>query len=415
MSTFSMARVRRLTPRILRLSEKHGKRLDKSSIKRAINLGIPPVKWLPDGVAGDALDLVEQYERHLTLPEIDPKTKKPKRVFVPKAASTVLHMLVKLPESVPVETRADAEAALALVVDFAQETFGGNAVFAARMDRDEKSLNNADVFMAPRYAKELVGGDKESVSLSKHLKMNAVKHNYDVTGRDSLANQGKALQDEFARWLREKGFEAVRGNPKETKGDDWVEPEIAGARIDRDEAEKARQEARESEERAAKALRAVEARENAVSAREAAVRERETAMKDVEARELAVGERETAMKDVEKRERAVKTREDLVQALASTQKTTRLEQIARSSRLDERARQIKTDQTVLQGIAEDLDRILQPIRDMAKQWNEAIGLRGQGIRVTLARKGEIAAEVAESPEVGVLAALMDRLTGKNRE
>ncbi|MFZ3484862.1 hypothetical protein [Sphingomonas sp. 3-13AW] len=146
-------------------------------------------------------------------------------------------MLVKLPASVRVETNEEALAALNLVVQFAQETYGGRAVFAARMDRDERSLNSVDLFLAPRYLKVTKRNSKEAVSLTRFGKLLAVKHGIkdrSYSARGSMQAQGTALQNELADWFTDHGYEAQRGVPKKQNGDDWKTPEVMGARKDRE-------------------------------------------------------------------------------------------------------------------------------------------------------------------------------------
>ncbi|WP_143075050.1 hypothetical protein [Sphingobium sp. AP50] len=154
--------------------------------------------------------------------------------FIPKGKGKALHLLVKFPESVPVETREDAEAALKLAVDFAQHIFGGDAVFAARMDRDEKSLTNADLFLAPRYVKKTKHTEKIAISLSRHLKLMAEDQLGPIKeDKDILRQQGRALQDAFAKFLRARGFQAIRGQAKQAPEPDWSSPEAYGSATDR--------------------------------------------------------------------------------------------------------------------------------------------------------------------------------------
>ncbi len=363
MSNAISARIDRLNMPLLRLAETHGRRLDEVSEMRHYR-DEENIAWSPQTGADD-FALVDRLADHIA------------GAFVPKNAPEAMHMLVKLPDSVPVATREEAEAAMKLAVQFANDTLGGNAVFAARIDRDERSLNNVDLFLAPRYEKVTKRQSKPAIAMTKHLKALAVKHGRTATRpgpKAEMEAQGRALQDELAIWLTGKGFEAIRGEEKTTRGKDQKTPEEMGAANDRKEANKALQEARESEKHAA---------DHAAAARMSELR-----LANAQAKAEAVKRGQDKAREAIEKEKADLARE---------------------------REALDAEKALLAVDGSSLQRILQPILDMAKQWNEAVGIRAQGIRVTLGRKGEIAAEVAESPEVGVLAALMDKLTGKKRE
>lgn len=216
-----MARIRRQTILELELAETHARRGDKRSQARRVR-DVPPLTWLPAGVSDDPLSYRTLYADHV------------EGAFIPKGSGKALHLLVKFPESVPVQTRADAEAALKLAVDFAQHIFGGDAVFAARMDRDEKSLTNADLFLAPRYVKKTKHTEKVAISLSRHLKLMAEDQLGPIKeDKDILRQQGRALQDAFAKFLRARGFQAIRGQAKQAPEPDWSSPEAYGSATDR--------------------------------------------------------------------------------------------------------------------------------------------------------------------------------------
>jgi hypothetical protein len=116
---------------------------------------------------------------------------------------------------------------------FAEKHFGGNAVFADRLDRDEAGLHVVDLFLAPRYVKKTKHEEKEAISISKHLKDLAVATGrWDpAKGRDApLIVQGQALQDVWFEYLKhECQLEAkgvARGSPKRTAGGDWMPSEV---------------------------------------------------------------------------------------------------------------------------------------------------------------------------------------------
>lgn len=227
-----MVRIRRLNLRGLDLSEQHARRLTPKAKERVVR-DVPPVTWTPADASADPLDYSRLYAAHV------------EGAFIPKGKGKALHLLVKLPQSVPVATTADAEAALRLVVAFGRSVFGEQAVFAGRMDRDETSLTNAELFIAPRYVKRTKHTAKDAVSLSRHLKLLAEKHGGLPQDKDILRRQGQVLQDAFAQFLRENGYQALRGQPKKTKVPDWTAPEAYGARTDRAIAEADREVAAE--------------------------------------------------------------------------------------------------------------------------------------------------------------------------
>lgn len=223
MSNLVMARIRQLNGPLLAAAEQHGRREDDAAKRRKVR-DDPSLTWVPEGISADPLALSDRLDDHVA------------GALVPKAKTKALHMLVKLPVSVPVETEADARAALALVVQFAQDTYGGRAVFSARMDRDERSLNSVDLFLAPRYLKVTKRKSEEAVSLTRFGKILATKRGIEDrsdSAKGSMQAQGSALQDELADWLTARGFEAQRGAPKDRDGDDWKTPEVMGARKDR--------------------------------------------------------------------------------------------------------------------------------------------------------------------------------------
>jgi len=421
MSNQISVRLASLNMPLLGAAEVHGRRLDDAAISRKVREA-ESLTWVPEGITGDPLALSDRLADHLS-GEVDPATGKKVPVHVHKAKTKALHMLLIMPDSVPTETEEDARKAMLLGVRFAQETLGGEAVFAARIDRDEESTNTVDLFLAPLYDKVLKAETKRAMSLTKHTKLLVDKHDIKIETKTikkdgveveqssayfSMKAQGQALQTEFAQWLTKEGYVAERGSRKKGRANDRKSPEVMGAKRDREKAEKAYQDALESEERAAAALRVVESRELAVSGRETAVSEAEDA--------------------IETRERAVQRKEDGMQAIADKQKATRDEQLARSTALNDQARQIRADDAALKirdaelkakesslaAVLDELDRIVQPIIDMAKQWNDAAGIMAQAVRVRLGAKGNIAAETADSAEVGVLTTLMDRLKGVKR-
>lgn len=337
MSNAVSARIVPLNMPLLRSSETHGRRLDATAKARRVR-DAPSLAWSPS--AGDPLALVDRLEEHVA------------GAFIPKGGKTrAMHMIVKMPDSLPTETEEQARAAMGLAIAFAQDVFGGEAVFSARIDRDERSTGNVDLFLAPVYMKTTKRQSKRAVSMTHHLKLLAEKRGRTATAnsaRGSMIAQGQALQDELTAWLRARGIAAERGQAKTTDGRDTVLPEVLGARHDREAAEKARQEAQE-------ALEAVQARSVALDQREAALRASEAAMR-----------REWLRIEVAKREVAK--------------------------------------------LADGLAAILQPIRDAVAEWTRSTGIQRQAAE----RAGKGAAEVLERDEVQQLATLMARMRGPGR-
>lgn len=137
-----------------------------------------------------------------------------------------------------------------------------------------------------------------------------------------------------------------------------------------------------------------EARRSAEDAKQSAAEARRDAEKAAE-----------VLRAAEERERAVAGREAVVAGIAQRQKARAVELDAKGSANDAARRANGEERTRLEGIAGELAAVLTPIMDMAKRWAEAKGVGRQA----LGRKGEIAAEVAESPEIGVLDAIRKRL------
>lgn len=177
------------------------------------------------------------------------------------------HAFLQFPTDIEITPESEREM-LAQGVAFINRTYGGNAVFHARLDRDEKGRHGVDVFFAPRYAKTTAKGTEDWISLSKFSKELArerfgqrpktVKNRKtgefepvkDKAGKpvmiwnDSGYFQGRALQDAFFEHLRGMGLEwAVRGERKKTRDDDWKTPEQIGAEKD---LQRAREEAAEA-------------------------------------------------------------------------------------------------------------------------------------------------------------------------
>lgn len=333
MSNYSSGRILKLTRKELELAMAHGRREDETSRKRKVR-DEEPLTWVPEGVSGDPLDLLGRYDEHV------------KGAFIPKSNSKqiAIHLLVRIPDCVPVGSRSDAQKALDLVVQFAQQAFDGRAVFAARLDRDERSLDNVDLFLAPRYVKRTARNAKDAISLTKHLKEHAKTLGRSIDGKDSLRNQGRALQDLIAAHFIQAGYaETRRGIPKSKKGDDRVTPELAGMRKD------------------------------IMRQREAVERDRRLLNDDVAAVAIAQAENERMAADLKGRERAS------AQHHSELMMEVERERIRLQQWLDDQWGKIKVEKDALRKLRakldaamEKADALLKPIMDMATSWRRAL-------------------------------------------
>ena len=170
-----------------------------------------------------------------------------------KAASKeLLHAFMQFPTDVKISDH-NQHAMLAIAVDFINETYGGNAVFHGRIDRDEAGQHGVDVFFAPRYEKHTKSkGTEQWISLSKFSKENArtrygqrqktVKNKktgefdpvFDKQGKpvlvwnDADVFQGRALQDAWFEHLKTNigsKYEVERGKRKKGSDPDRLSPE----------------------------------------------------------------------------------------------------------------------------------------------------------------------------------------------
>lgn len=383
MSNLVMARIKPLNGPLLAAAEQHGRRLDAAAIRRKVR-DEPSLTWTPDGVDGDPLALSDRLADHVA------------GALVPKAKAKALHMLVKLPASVPVETVEDARAALALVVQFAQDSYGGNAVFSARMDRDERSLNSVDLFLAPRYLKVTKRKSEEAVSLTRFGKLLAKKRGIEDrsdSAKGSMQAQGSALQDELADWLTARGFEAQRGAAKDRDGDDWKTPEVMGARKDRAAIERfITEQLPEVMEKRAEADRlladAARIRAEADVAAEQIKRQAES-----EARASAAAIQATAEADAGRIRSAAKAAADLLAAQAVEDREQRLAEERRVVAADRR--QVDADRQQVDRDRADVTRRVQVTRI--------------GEQALAARQAKVADQEAE---VGRKAGLLDGLIAR---
>lgn len=209
-------------------AEDHGKRLDTSSQRRRVREASPLV------IGG--LDLRALYDEHVDGCRVNVTTKKP-----------VLHMIVRMPPELLdgpgagpfVGSSFERQAAmLDLARRWADGSHGGNAVFAARLDRDEAGETICDLFLAPRYAKQTKrrkGDDAEVwVSPTRFGKLLAEKHQDEIQRRHPKAkgvltgprHVGIALQSDWREFFeRETGLKLVAKVEKGSSAPDRIEKE----------------------------------------------------------------------------------------------------------------------------------------------------------------------------------------------
>jgi len=210
-----MVRIMRLTGPGLAAAEAHGKRLDATGQARSVYDAAP--------VTSSGLDLRDLYDQHV------------EGAFVPGGATKALHLLVRFPDKLVDGEQPDQM--LRLAREYAGEVFGKDAVFADRIDRDEKGRHVVDLFVVPKYEKVTKHTTKVAVSTTRHLKQHAVDMKTWDEGKQpaTLRAQGRALQTSFHEFLVDHGIDAERGKTKITAGSDWKSAEeLEAARIRRD-------------------------------------------------------------------------------------------------------------------------------------------------------------------------------------
>jgi len=211
----------------LKAMEMHGKREDRIGRKRKVR-DLPPL-------TRGGLDLRERYRRHTSGCRKNAGCKKP-----------VLHFIISFPKGLLtdpdgkgrfVRSVTDRQAEmLRQAVDFIDGTHGGNAVFAARLDRDEQGENIVDVFACPRYVKKTKAAETEWISPTRFGRELARKHRTEIDRRmpdrksDRMLTSPRAvgisLQAEFADWFETRnGFRLDPRVEKADPGPDRVSPE----------------------------------------------------------------------------------------------------------------------------------------------------------------------------------------------
>lgn len=233
-------------------AEKHGRRDDWIGKQRKIRDRKPLV-------AG-GLNLLERYEKHTEGARQNKGAKKPVLHFIVRFPPEVL--TDEGPSSFSVLDREGRERLmLKQAVRFIQDTHGGQAVFAARLDRDEAGETVVDVFACPKYLKESKSARREPTlwtSATRFGEELARTHQDHIRARMKDAKTAKpitspravgiALQESFGQFFeRENG---VKLDPRKLKNstakdrievEEWrlrqIETEALEAEASRDRAE----------------------------------------------------------------------------------------------------------------------------------------------------------------------------------
>lgn len=197
-------RTRTLDSTDLAAMERHGRREDASGQARRVSNDNPLV------FAG--LDIVQQREKHVEGRKQQGRTK-------------AVHALVQFPKDLIPNTALAQRAMLRFAVNFINEYYGGNAVFAARLDRDERGTHKVDVFFLPRWDFQYKDGRRQKrCGLGQFTKKAALNR----FGTDNRRAQGSALQDAWYEYIRDKMQVPGVMPPerKKTTTKDRVEPEV---------------------------------------------------------------------------------------------------------------------------------------------------------------------------------------------
>lgn len=209
----------------LKKAQEHEERRDVSGRARSVQKVAPliwsdgqisePENWCPGNWDSN---LVADYERHVEGARRDKRS----------IASGKLGVQAFLQFPTDFETTPENERLmLAQAVDFVNKIHGGDAVFHARLDRDEAGKHGVDVFFAPKFEKK-TGRNKEKsetwISLTKFEKEEAAKRGLKDAGPRS---RGRMFQDAWAEHLqKEMGLEWVqRGEKKKYLAPDRLSPE----------------------------------------------------------------------------------------------------------------------------------------------------------------------------------------------
>jgi hypothetical protein len=194
--------------------ERHGKREDETSKARVIN-DEPPLTTT-------GLDLEALYLAHVD------------GAYIPKAQSVAIELLLQFPADLV--DGEDPEYMLKHTRAFAETVWGPEAIFADRVDRDEKGRENVSVYVTPKYVKKTKHTERVAVSMTRDLKRLAQKHGR----KEHKWDIGRALQDAAFDYFKDvMELEGVqRGHGKVRAGKDWESAEqLREAELDAKEKE----------------------------------------------------------------------------------------------------------------------------------------------------------------------------------
>lgn len=192
--------------------EAHGKRQDKTSRARQVRDREPLVYG--------SLDLRDAFDRHVSGCRMNKGLKRP-----------AMHALVQFPTQLKV-TKDNEKRMLAYAIQFINEAHGGDAVFAARLDRDEQGQHTVDVFYSPKYEKVTKSRGVETwISTTKHGKELCEKHRDEIKRRHGgrfltgPRQVGIAMQSELRAFLTLKNLKLDAKREKSHGSADRLEPE----------------------------------------------------------------------------------------------------------------------------------------------------------------------------------------------
>jgi hypothetical protein len=207
--------------------EAHGKRQDSTSQHRRVRDR--------EALVYGSLNLREAYDQHVEGCRTNKGLKRP-----------VLHALVQFPTKTKI-TPTNEKKMLQAAVAFINESHGGDAVFAARLDRDEAGQHTVDVFFSPKYEKVTKSrGSEMWISTSKHGKEICQKHKEEIERRHGgkfltgPRQVGIAINSEWRAFLGRYGVDLAPKQEKENSRPDRVEPEAFKAQRDIENAKRAR-------------------------------------------------------------------------------------------------------------------------------------------------------------------------------
>jgi len=174
------ARFQNLDATDLANAERHGKREDASSARRKVSDDEPLVFG--------GLNVRELAEQHRAGAKQQGKVQ-------------AVHALIQFPQELVPNEKLDQELMLNHAVAFVNEFHGGDAVFAARLDRDEKGTHKVDVFFLPKWEFSYKDGRTQArCGLGQYTKKQA-RERYGKSDRRAC---GSAVQDAFYEYLRDE-------------------------------------------------------------------------------------------------------------------------------------------------------------------------------------------------------------------